>query len=589
MATVKGVWVWNDVPAESTNYIEEMVDFTTGNGTKWFGFMIGQSSYYIIAYYMYGGTNYEGAYTYGQWNYESYRTIDFGETEKTVSDTFYSYLTANATQPPTLVEISITSKDGVRLATAGTYNELDINVTPDTTSQTNLTAENIKEGVSILGVTGTYLGQDGLSIYTTTSVLVSSGSSTIAQTAINIPEGRTLQVEDLIQDRFGVVGRVTAVGETVSYTFYADLKGYPGTNGSDGTDGKDGLAIYPTTSNLVKSGTGSIPVANIIMPEFRTIQIGDLLLDPTGVIGRATSGGTININYIFFEDIHGEDGTDGQDGAQGPAGRPALTCNGFNIDTSGEAPEVGQTYTMGMPALSHTPVIGEKFLTVINTATDIYPDGGNYLCGCTVTAVNGDQGTIGATFTFSIQTVNSITGQRGPAGQGVPTGGTTGQVLKKASNTNYDTEWADESGGGGGATVVDLGELTANTSEGVTAYTATISDEVAAKLYAGCVIKFSIGSAEFSGPISYIETTSTYTFKISGMMVFYPFDVTGVIQVGATEKTILAFENTYENIVYSNTNDNTDFSHVPNLVTTTSDSPDASSLPEGTLVIKVAS
>lgn len=32
----------------------------------------------------------------------------------------------------------------------------------------------------------------------------------------------------------------------------------------------------------------------------------------------------------------------------------------------------------------------------------------------------------------------------------VPAGGTTGQVLKKASGTDYDTEWGDETGGGGG-------------------------------------------------------------------------------------------------------------------------------------------
>lgn len=30
----------------------------------------------------------------------------------------------------------------------------------------------------------------------------------------------------------------------------------------------------------------------------------------------------------------------------------------------------------------------------------------------------------------------------------LPTGGTTGQVLKKSSGTDYDVEWADESGGG---------------------------------------------------------------------------------------------------------------------------------------------
>lgn len=39
-------------------------------------------------------------------------------------------------------------------------------------------------------------------------------------------------------------------------------------------------------------------------------------------------------------------------------------------------------------------------------------------------------------------------GKDGTDGVGVPEGGTTGQVLKKKSNTDYDTEWADESGGG---------------------------------------------------------------------------------------------------------------------------------------------
>lgn len=41
-------------------------------------------------------------------------------------------------------------------------------------------------------------------------------------------------------------------------------------------------------------------------------------------------------------------------------------------------------------------------------------------------------------------------GQMGPSGQGVPTGGTTGQVLKKTSGSDYDTDWADEGSVGGG-------------------------------------------------------------------------------------------------------------------------------------------
>ncbi len=45
-------------------------------------------------------------------------------------------------------------------------------------------------------------------------------------------------------------------------------------------------------------------------------------------------------------------------------------------------------------------------------------------------------------------------GASGPQGVGVPAGGTTGQVLAKASGTNYDTEWVTGGGGGGSGDVV---------------------------------------------------------------------------------------------------------------------------------------
>lgn len=39
--------------------------------------------------------------------------------------------------------------------------------------------------------------------------------------------------------------------------------------------------------------------------------------------------------------------------------------------------------------------------------------------------------------------LNTLKGEKGEKGEGIPTGGTTGQVLSKKSNTNYDYEWTN--------------------------------------------------------------------------------------------------------------------------------------------------
>lgn len=48
------------------------------------------------------------------------------------------------------------------------------------------------------------------------------------------------------------------------------------------------------------------------------------------------------------------------------------------------------------------------------------------------------------------QGVQGLQGPAGLAGQGVPTGGTTGQVLAKVNNTDFNTQWVTPSAGGGG-------------------------------------------------------------------------------------------------------------------------------------------
>lgn len=88
-------------------------------------------------------------------------------------------------------------------------------------------------------------------------------------------------------------------------------------------------------------------------------------------------------------------------------------------------------------------------------------------------------------------------GPQGPAGPGVAAGGTTGQVLVKSSDADYDTEWADpQGGGGGGSGVIIEGKNFLSpvkiTKEGSQYYLSlkgsNIMDELAGVLY--CTLTF---------------------------------------------------------------------------------------------------
>ncbi len=61
------------------------------------------------------------------------------------------------------------------------------------------------------------------------------------------------------------------------------------------------------------------------------------------------------------------------------------------------------------------------------------------LSGCN----DGEDGLRGVTGATGPAGANGVNGLNGSAGQGVSTGGTTGQVLAKASATDFDTHWVD--------------------------------------------------------------------------------------------------------------------------------------------------
>jgi len=66
------------------------------------------------------------------------------------------------------------------------------------------------------------------------------------------------------------------------------------------------------------------------------------------------------------------------------------------------------------------------------------------------TGIQGPAGPAGADGATGATGSPGATGPAGADGLGVPPGGTTAQVLAKKSNADNDTDWVDQTGGGGG-------------------------------------------------------------------------------------------------------------------------------------------
>lgn len=88
-------------------------------------------------------------------------------------------------------------------------------------------------------------------------------------------------------------------------------------------------------------------------------------------------------------------------------------------------------------------------------------------------SLEGPQGAAGPAGADGATGPAGADGATGPAGQGVPTGGTTGQTLRKVSATDYDTEWADPATGGVTEAQVETTQINAQTG---TAYTLGLTD-----------------------------------------------------------------------------------------------------------------
>jgi hypothetical protein len=157
----------------------------------------------------------------------------------------------------------------------------------------------------------------------------------------------------------------------------------------------------------------------------------------------------INIDNIYASgNIYGAGGSiggggNGSTGPTGPAGGPR-----------GDTGATGVTGPKG--------VTGPTGQGITGSTGPIGPTGVTGYLGATGPGLTGSTGTTGPT------------GPKGDNGVGVPTGGSSGQVLTKNSATNYDTIWATPSSGGGSSSFVAILKFGVGSAYGFNATTGNV-------------------------------------------------------------------------------------------------------------------
>jgi hypothetical protein len=223
--------------------------------------------------------------------------------------------------------------------------------------------------------------------------------------------------------------------------------GVVGQNSSNYGGGGSGGAS--TAAGAAKGGNGANGV--VVVTEYGTAQ------GPAGPQGAAGATGAQGpqgnpgaTGATGSTGPQGPQGIQGATGAQGPAGPGYQATTTTNVSTalgtltvttqSGLAYSTGARVRIASRANPSTlwveGVVSSYAGTTLQLSVDLFGGSGAFVDGDINLA--GQQGQTGAT---------GSTGTPGAPGQGVPTGGSTNQVLTKNSATNYDTIWTTPSVG----------------------------------------------------------------------------------------------------------------------------------------------
>lgn len=208
-------------------------------------------------------------------------------------------------------------------------------------------------------------------------------------------------------DNITTVTITDKLGDTKTVQILDGINGIDGKDGVDGKDGKDGI-----------DGTNGIdgysPVANVSKSDgVATITITDKVGTTTATISDGVNG------------TNGRDGVDGRDGYVQYTAGANITIDENNVINATGGSGTPDNVTTRLNSDDELETIG--IYTQQNTARKIWEG--------TLQQYNALQNKDSDTYYYITDDFSN---------NGLPLGGTTGQVLAKASNNDLDTEWVSQ-------------------------------------------------------------------------------------------------------------------------------------------------